>query len=361
MPTALDEMFMAESMTDRVRRFAEQSRERSFIGLYEGGGRLYPTTDTVKWEETRFSRDLAPISGPSSPSKATAKLGRTVRTAPMLKICEHVDLDWRLLKMARGEGSLLPDPAGMLNDNLLNLTNRVNRTRNYWAAKSVLTTNGSVDPGSFPNADISAAAMPLVYPVASLSAANSWALAGTKIRSEEINRLKLEYQQNTGFWPEIGMGSQALDNYFNGNTEFSEGLRGGSLAAQRAQSSYETGDGVRYGGMQWKFAHDYYAADATPDTEVDVIADQDLVAILPPQGQLSEVFTMAEGIQGIPTGMISKLGTAGFESLIAEVRGWYAFVSLIQGDPIGIRLHVGWCGMLIQKMQKGVLVFNMSP
>ena len=358
MPTALDEMFMAESMTGQVRRFAEQGNERNFIGLYEEGERLYPTTDVVKWDETRYSRDLAPITGPSSPSRATAKLGITVRSAPMLKICEHVDLDWRVMKMARGEGTAVPDPAGMLNNNLRNLTNRVNRTRNYWAAKSVLTTNGSVDPGAFPNADIASGAMPLVYPVASLSASNSWALPATKIRSEEINRLKLEYQQNTGFFPALGIGSEQLDNYLNANTEFSEAVRGGGLAAQRIQSSYETGDGVNYGGMQWKFAHDYYAADATPDTEVDVISDQDLVAILPANRR--DVFAIAEGIQGIPTGMISKLGTAGFDSLIAEVRGWYAYLELIL-NPIGLRLHVGWCGMLIQKMQKGVLVFNMTP
>lgn len=358
MPTALDEMFMAESMTGQVKRFAEQAQERNFIGLYEEGQKLYPTTDVVKWDETRYSRDLAPVTGPSSPTKATKKLGIITRTAPMLKICEHVDLDWRLMKMARGEGTLVPDPAGMLNNNLKNLTNRVNRTRNYWAAKSVLTTTGSVDPGAFPNADLPAGANPLVYPVATLGASNSWALAGTKIRSEEINRLMLEYQQNTGFWPALGIGSPNLDNYFNANTEFSEAVRGGALAAQRVESNYVRGEGVRYGGMQWKFARDYYASDATPDTEVDVIADQDLVAILPENR--ADVFAMAEGIQGIPTGLISKMGTQGFEALIAEVRGWFAYLELIM-NPIGLRLHVGWCGMLIQTMQKGVLVFNMSP
>src|SRR5688500_4273587 len=117
MSTALDEMFMAEAMSSVVRRFADQSEERSFIGVYEAGERLSPITDVVKWDEVRYSRDLAPITGPSSPSKATKPLGITERTGEVYAIKEHVDLDGRWLKMARGEGSMLPDPAGELNRN----------------------------------------------------------------------------------------------------------------------------------------------------------------------------------------------------------------------------------------------------
>lgn len=361
--TPFDALFMSETMTGTVRRFAEQSKERSYFGVYERGERIQTPTDTFKWDEIRYSRDLAPAMGPSSPTVATRKVGTKVRTGTVIKVGEHVDLDWRFMKQARGEGMLMPDPAAELARNLRNLVNRVMRTLNYWAAKSLLTTTGSVDPGAFPNSQIPTGAQTLDYPVATRNAGASWALPGTAIRSDEINPLKLAYLQNTGFYPGIGLGSDALDGYLNKNTEFSEFLRQGSAAARQAESSYVEGNGVRYGGMDWKFAHDFYATDASPDTAVDVIADGDLVAILPPESMWMDSFALVEGLQGVPTGQITRmatLGSANVDGLINETYGWAAYLEVI-GNPLGFRLHVTWCGMLVQKGVKHVLVFNTTP
>ncbi|HYE92705.1 MAG TPA: hypothetical protein VEA38_16870 [Terriglobales bacterium] len=361
MPTALDELFMAEAMTGSVRRFAEQSEERSFWKYYEGGERLSPVTDVVKWDEVRFSRDLAPVTGPNSPSKATKPLGIIKRTGELFAVKEHVDLDGRLLKMARGEGSTLPDPAGYLNANLLNLTNRAMRTLNLIACKSFLTTNGQVDLGAIANADIASGSFILTYPVNSANAAVSWAAASTKIRSTEINPLKLAYRKGTGFAPGIAIASDDVEGYLVGNTEATELLKNGSFAGRTLESSFmEGGNSVRYGGMEWRFARDQYYADATPDTAVDIPAATDLVAILPPENRHRECFALAEGIQLIPTGAIASLATGNPFSLIAETRGWFAYLELIT-NPIGVRLHVGYCGLPIQKVQKSVLVFNAIP
>lgn len=361
MPTTFDEMFMAETMTGLVRRFADQSRERSFIQVYEGGERLAPISDVVKWDEKRFSRDLAPITGPGSPTKATAPIGVKKRTGELLSIKEHVDLDARFIMMARGAGSLLPDPQGVLNDNLMNLTNRINRTKNYWAAKSLLTTNGVVDPGLFPNADLPSGAITYTYPVQALSASNAWSAPSTAIRSAEINRLKRIYERATGDKAGLAIASDVVEGYITGNEEITNFIRDGGLAARALETSYQEGGAVqRLGGLDFMFARDYYAADATPDTTVDVITDADLVAVVPERSRWREAFALAEGINLVPTGNISAMANGNPLQLIAETRGWAAYVELI-GNPIGLRLHVMWTGLLIQKMVNGVMVFNTTP
>jgi hypothetical protein len=364
MPTALDELFMAESMTGVVRRFADQSADRSFISVYEAGEQLQPVGDTVKWDEVRYSRGLAPIGGPSSPSKAFAPIGIKKRTGELLSISEHVDLDGRFVMMARGEGSLMPDPEGVLNSNLQNLTNRIQRTRNYWAAKSLLTSNGQVDPGAFPNADLPSGAIVYTYPVRAQSASASWALEATKIRSAELNPLKRDHKRNSGVPAGVVIASDAVEGYITQNTEVTNLIGGGSLAGRVVETTFEDrGGGLpRFGGLDWIFARDFYTTDAAPDTEVDVISDADLIAVLPERARWRDAFAQAEGVNLVPTGPISAMlaGGSAISKLIATTRGWAAYVELI-GNPIGIRLHVRWTGLLVQKIVDGVTVFNTTP
>lgn len=361
MPTALDDAMQAEVMSATVKRFADQAGDNSFMGPYLAGERqTVGAAGLLSWDEVRFSRQLAPITGPSSPSKAARQVGITKRYGRVLAIKQHVDLPWLNINAARGLGSLVSDPVSHLNNSLQDLTNRILRTRNYWASKSLLTTNGQVDPGAFPQSDIPASANVLTYPVQSASAVDSWALPATQIRSDEINPLKLAYRKKTGFNPGVVIGSDTLDGYLNGNVEFNEFLRNGGAAGRQAESSYQEGNGVRYGGMDWFFAHDTYATDAAPDTTVDVQADLDLCAVLPPQRQWRDSFLMAEGVQPVPTGAISSLGVAGATALIAEVTGFGAYVELIS-NPLGFRLHGFWCGLLVQKGVDHVLVFNTTP
>lgn len=361
MPTALDDAMQAEVMSAAVKRFADQSRDRSWLAPYDAGQKvMVGANGLVSWDEVRFSRDLAPITGPSSPSLAARATGTTKRYGRVLAIKQHVDLDWLSINAARGTGMLVSDPVSHLNNSLQQLTNRILRTKNYWASKSLLTTGGSVDPGAFPNADIPTGANALVYPSQSATAAVTWAAPSTPIRSTEINPLKLAYRKKTGFDPGVIIGSDNLDGYLAGNSEFTELVRNGDLGARIAQASYQEGSAIRYGGLEWRFAHDTYATDALPDTTVDVQSDLDKCAVLPPSSMWGESFMVAEGVQPVPTGAISSLGVQGATSLIAEVSGYGAYVELIM-NPLGFRLHGFWCGLLVQKGVDHVMVFDLVP
>lgn len=365
--TGLDELFMAETMTAMVTEHAEQSEERSFLQVYEGGDRILPMSDEFTYDEVTFSRGMAPVTGTQSPSKARKALGVQLRAGRVYAIKAHVDLPAPLLMMARGAGQTMPDPAGWLNANLRNLTNEVNRTKNYWAAQSLLAA--SVDLGGFPNTDVD---VTLTYPVETLSSTSAWSSAATKIRSAEINPLVRTYRRNTGFNPGMAIASDTVEGYITGNAEISNPVRGVPSLAQRAiESSYiDGGSLMRVGSVDFMFARDYYVTDAnqataegsddaTP-TVTDVITDTDLVSVLPPRSRWSECFATVEGRVFVPSGAITSAAVGNPLSLITESRGWASYLELV-ANPIGLRLHVAWHGSFVQKQRAAVLVYNTTP
>lgn len=376
----LDELFMAETMTATVEEFAEQSEERSFIEVYEAGDRILPAANVFTYEEISYSRGMAPVTGPDSPTKARTPIGVKDRAARIYAVKGHVDLPATLLAMIRGVGQQEPDPEGWLNRNLQNLVNEINRTRNFWAAQSILTSNGQVDLSAFPNTDFPAGGGPVLeYPVVAVNAANSWAQANTLIRSAEINPLKRTYRRNVGFNCGRAIASDTVEGYITQNTELSNAVNGVQTLAQRKiETSYlEGGSLMNVGGIDFRFDRDYYVTDAnqaaadaadSAATVTDVITDPDLVAILPPASRSMECFAVAEGRVFVPSGPVSAVlasadagrGGAGLFSLIQEVRGWAAWLELIM-NPIGVRLHVAWHGNFIQKRRRCVHVLNTTP
>lgn len=363
----LNELFMAETMTSQVEEFANQAEDTSFLQVYEGGEQIMPASNKFTYDEITYSRGMAPVTGTQSPSKAHKPLNVKLRAAQVYAIKEHVDLPAEILMMARGTGQSGPDPRGWLNKHLKELTNRVQRTRNFWAAQSLHAA--SVNLGNFPNSDL---AVTLTYPVETMSASSSWGVSTTKIRSAEINPIKRTYKRNCGFNPGIAFASDVVEGYITGNQEVSNTAnRVPTLAQQKLANSYMEGGGiVEFGGIQWNFVRDDYVTDANQETAddsddatptvTDVISDADLVPILPPRGRWSDCFAQAQGRVFVPTGAITSAATGNPFSLLAESRGWAAYLELLM-NPVGLRLHVVWHGNFIQKQRSSVLVFNTTP
>jgi hypothetical protein len=362
MSSPLQELFKPEAMGPLVQRFAEQSADRNFIAVYEEGQKILANIDgSFAYDEVRFSRDLAPIAGLDAQTESAAKMGRTKRTGSVVAIKEHVDLPARFLDAWNAPGKTVPDAAAVIAMELRNLTNRVQRTRNYWAAKSLLTQGGAVDLKDVPNSKL--ASWPLVYPVLDIDASASWATAATKIRSSELPRLKKTYQLASGMKAARILGSSDLEKHLLANDEISDIFNGSGLAGQILASNYDSqmaAGGINYGDLRWKFCHDHYATDAAPDTTVEVNADLDVFAILPDASMSPECFAIAEGVTYAPVGPIAGDLAAAPENLFRQIRGFGAYVTL-ETKPVGIRLHVVWSGMLVQKVQKAVGVFDASP
>lgn len=365
--TPLDELFMAETMTTMVEEFADQSEDHSYIGVYEAGEPILPTADDFIFKEVTYSRGMAPITGTQSPSKPHEPLGVKKRAGQVYAIKEHVDLPAPLLMMAQGKNADMPDPEGWLAGNLRNLTNRVQRTRNYWAAQSFLT--GSVDLANFPNADVPGSTV-LTYPVQTLSATNTWATPANAIRPQTAT-LHETYKRKTGFAAATAIASKSVEGYITNNTAISQTVdQVQTLAQRKIELSYlEGGSLIRFGGLDWRFVDDYYVTDAnersadaadTAATTTDMASDGDLVTILPPASRYFECFGQALGRVFVPNGLITSLAVGTPAGLFSELRGWYAYLELLM-NPIGLRLHVGWHGSLVQRRRNAVMVYNTTP
>lgn len=360
----LDALFMAEAMTAMVAtRFAPEVQEKEelhFLKVYEQGPKILPMTDVFAWKEKTFSRGMAPVTGPSSPTKSARALGETVRTGQVFSIAEHVDLDVRFLMMAKGLNAEVPNPQQEINDNLRNLVARIQRTKNYWAAQSFLASSGSVNLGAFPNADVPSGTT-LTYPIQSISALASWATAGTKIRSSEIPAAKRVYRRTCGMRAAYAIASDVVEGYITGNTELTTLAAGNPIAARIYENSLIDGDMLTVGGIDFEVARDFYvASDDSPTSVTDVISDTDLVALLPAPALWGECFTMAEGRNFVPSGPVSSLAAGNALSLIAETRGWAVWVSL-EHNPMRLVLHCKWTGNLVHTTQNAACRLNTTP
>ena len=357
------EIFFPEALGAVVRRFADQSANRNFIKVYEEGERILANVDgSFKYDEVRFSEDLAPITGMDSPSTSTAKPKVTKKVGTVVAIKTHSDLPARMLMSMNAPGANAPDAVRTLNAALQNNANRISATHNYWAAKSLLTQAGAVDLSAAPNAELLVGTE--TYPVLDIDAAAAWSTAGTKIRSSEINAMKKTYFQQNGFFPRRAKGSSKLDDYFAGNTELSGFLSGGSEAGRILARAFEAARGgdalLQLGGIAWEFVEDYYKLDSDADTAVSLFADLDVFALLPGAEMSQDVFGLVEGVEFIPADIEFSNVVGNPESMFTTQRGYYAFIERTT-DPVGLRLHSGWVGYLVQKRPKAVAVVDTSP
>lgn len=381
MDTVLDNLFMSEAMTGMVVRFAEQAGDLNFLAPYEAGSPLTTDVDTFAWDEQTYSRGMAPVAGPNAPTKARRALGYTTRTGRVFSIKEHVDLDVRFLAQARGVGSAVPNPGKTINDNLKNLTMRVLRTLNYWAAQSFTASGGAVDLGAFPNADIpSGGPGQMTYPIQSISVTEgAWSSAGTKIRSGNagtggINSHKRVYQRTSGLrWVEA-IASDVVEGYMMGNTELQSLAHDQPVSARILETSYQENGNFRFAGVNWNFARDFYVTEANEasgavTTTTDIISDTDIVAMLPDRSLWSECFLKVEGLNCLPAGPISQViaasaaggnGAAALSSMVTYTRGWGAWVTLSM-NPMRLTLHVQWTGCLVHKVKNAAGRLNTTP
>jgi hypothetical protein len=364
--TPLDEIFLAESMSATAERFAaEDDGETPFLECFEQDV-MRPIGDTYTWDEVVYSRGNAPVTGPNSPSRSTRPIGSIKRFGGFYAIKEHVDLDARFLLMARGDGSLMPNPAQELAKNIKNLVKRHRRTLNTWAARSFLSANGVVELDQIDNADVPAGT-DLTYPIQSISAGQgSWALPATPIRKDTTDMRRVA-QRVSGLSYAEAIASDVVEGYISENSKvvtLGNGIP--TLADRMIAASAEDGAVLRMGGLDWRYHRAFHVTEANEaagnvETTTDTITDTDLVAVLPERSRWGECFSKVEGVSLVPTGPLSQaLATGGVLAGIATVRG-LAIYATIEKNPMRIQLHAEQVVSLVHKVQKAAVRFNVTP
>lgn len=350
-------LFETVTLAKTVRRYATGAK-RPHTAIYQRGEKIVAPIagNTVGWKETRFSRDLARVTGPGSPTKAAQKPKQTPKSATLIDIKEHVDLppEWLyLLQNPDKVGDVAVDNArAQFADAMLQISNKIANTCEFICTKANL---GSLDLSAVPNSELSHT---ITYPVKSQAKVTSWAAATTKIRSAEIPALRDAYLKAAGFEAGRAVATKTVEGYITQNAEIANFLQGHSLAARALEASFAEGGALpTLGGLGWDFVNPHYALDATPDTTVDYQTD-DVVVVLPPEAMWSEAFAMGEGYEVVPAGPAFALGgPEAVGQLLIPIQGHWCYVEVVT-NPVLIRLHCGYKCLPIQKIPNAVMAFD---
>lgn len=354
---SFEALFLPQSLATAVRRFAAEV-EDPYLAEFEAGERLEPPGDAVHWDEVRFTRDLAPMVPPDSPSHARPSMKRTVRSGVLVDVKTHVDLSAREIAAMRAAGADSPRPAEKISDELANLTRSIMATKRYLAAQALVA--GSVDLSAVPNSQLTGT---LSYPIATASAAAAWSTTTTKIRSQEIPTMRQTYSRKAGLKADRALALKSVEEYLIANDEVSN-YGANSLGGAILTSAFADGSAPRFGGLTWFFADPHYALDSAPDTEVDSLsgANADKIVVLPEASARRDVFAIAEGLTYVPASVprFGDASPAGAAGMFQAERGFYAYAEQL-ANPVGVRLYAGWKGLLIVKLVNGVLSFDTTP
>lgn len=334
-----------------VKRFAENSDNRAFTEEFEGGDRsIKPPGNEFGWDEVRFSRDLAPLIGPTDEAPRKKRVFLRKRTGTMLDVGVSVELPPEVLFQMRRPGSMSGNAREKIDEELEDASIQVANTVEYVCTKAA---EGTVTPSTVPNSKLVSDA--ITFPVKTLSRSTSWAVDSTKIRSAEMNRLKDEFRKAAGFNAARCKTTKTVEGYVTQNTELAAWAQANPvIAANVLGRSFLEGGGIeRMGGLEFSFTGGHYAADATPDTAVDFLT-ADIISVWPKESMRKEVVGMVDGISHVPAGPVfGDISSAA--AAIREVRGYYAYWEL-KGRVLV--LHVGRKFMPIVKMQNGIMAFD---
>jgi hypothetical protein len=344
------------AMQGVVKRFAsidQTGYNRVFTPEFEGGERKQPDGDAFGWSEIRFSRDLAPLTGPNDPFPRKKRLVVRERTGGMVDVKVSVEFPPEILHKMRAPGSMSQNAQEVIDNELEDCGIQVGNTVEYVCTKA---TTGSVDPAAVPHSMLKTD--PITFPVKALAALQTFANPATNIRSTEMNRIKDEFLKAAGVPAARFISTKTVEGYITGNAELQKWAAANpTIAANVLGSSYQEGGGIeRIGGLRARWVGAHYADDATPDTAVDYMTADHMV-VLPAEGLRKEVMGMADGVSFVPCGLVAG-DLASAVNAVRPVRGFYAYWEL-KGTLL--ILNVGRKFMPFIKCQNGVMLFDTVP
>lgn len=353
--TSLEDLLSVDTLTGLVRTFADQADNRSCTSLFAQYARpLLPAGESVSWDQVEFSRHLAPIAGPTSPHTRAKLLGVRKRSSAMAMIKVYKDLPASHLFLTRAPGTNVQDAEAILTAELEDLANLIANTKEFLACGALLGKI-EVDPQKIPGSDM---AFEVAFGVPEDKAANSWADPNTKIRSEELGKLKDAYKNQSGVRAEIVITEPNVEGYLTKNLDIRE-LAKDALGLTILTNMNRQGVNPQWallGGLNFRFTDGSYKPEGGPITRY---FPADHLLVLPAEARLSQILGWAEGKVHVPGGSIFA-GPQAATSLIRELRGSYAYAE-VRTDPMGIRIYAGWYGLPVVLNPIAILKFKVTP
>ena len=352
MPDVIDELFRTTAVSGSVSRFLGDMDDPA-VALYEAGDKLNPPGDAVKWDEERYTRGIATTAGPDSPTKQAKKPQITPRTSSVVYVKEHVDIKAREAHQLRAAGQDNPDAQQVVTKALRNLAKRIFGAKRYMAWK---TLQGTLAFASMPNSEL-AHSVDWSANSVSMSKTAAWNLAATKIRSTELGLMRRQFKKKVGLPARRALATTTLEDYLIANTEaqaFMANMAGAQVLTDGTRE--QKAELIRrFGGIDWKFADEHYALDASEDTETD-LQTSDEIFFLPSEEEDEDIFFRAEGLNYLPSGPVIA-GSPNVAALTTVVRGAWVYVEVVT-NPLTYRIHGGWTGLYGLKRTNSYMRFD---
>ncbi len=351
----MSDLLSVNTLTGLIKSFADQADNRAATDLFRKHGRpLLPLGDSVSWEELKYGRHLAPVSGPESPHTRARRLGVAKRSSAMATIKVYKDLPASYLFLSRAPGQSAQDAEMLLTVELEDMANLIANTKEYLAT-GALVGKVVVNPQAIPGSDLT---FEVDFGNHATKAQKSWADPGTAIRSDELPHLKKLYKDEAGHSAEIVLGSTGIESYLVKNPDVRELIKE-SLGAQVLQNLPINGVSPafeRVASMRWRFVDGVYRPEGGAVTSY---FPNDTLVVLPGEGKLPQVLGYAEGRVHVPGGGPFAKPEAALD-MIKELRGYYAYAEL-RTDPLGVRVFAGWTGLFVVLCPSAVMNFKVTP
>jgi hypothetical protein len=358
MATDYERLFGVRSLNGKVEAFAKDViRTNVFSSKFMAGRPLMAEDGTCEWDEIQFSRALAPVTGHAAQFPEGTELSKINRRSAVAHIKRSKRINPYKIHYERAPGSLRPDAAVYVENELRDAMGEIAATLEYMAAKSLLGTL-TVNSTNIPD---STQAFTLSYSPNTFTAGTTWATNTTKILSVEIPALKQDFEQTSGLSPAQVITGGTVEGYIVQNTEitnFATSQMGERFLVNAGAQRGPMLGGLRIGNLDWTVTEAGYVPSGGSFTRFLSTTDEGIV--LPADSELRDVLGWAEGRGMIPAQQYGPASSAAQLIAPAPQTGWYAY-AMLEGNGPFIKLCVGYVGLPVVMRPDAVCVLNAVP
>ena len=349
-----EDLLADDTLTGLVARFADHATEHACTGLFQASARpLRPGGSTASWDEVRFGRHLAPVTGPESPHPRAEPLGVVRRQCALASIKLYKDVPAAHLFLdPTPDEDVRRRAETLLAQELLDLGTLIANTREYLAASALL---GRIDVNerTVPGSDV---AFTVEFGNRRARALTPWSDPNTRLRSAELLRLKRLFKDEAGRRAGVALTEPGVDSAFVQNEEL-KAYAARKLGAEILANLELTGTNPQWeglAGLSWRFTDGTYRPEGGAVTRY---FPRETVVVLPEAERLKDVLGWAEGRVFVPRGPRHVLDVQLVTDAVRERRGVYAYAE-VRTDPCAIRIYAGWTGLPVVLDPSAVLVYR---
>lgn len=350
--TAFERVFGVRSLNGApVEKYAEDTFGGHFQDKFTMHGRNHGADmdkNTVEFDVISYPKDAAPITDRDAPATLEKPTDRQNKISFLAYIKLKKFLPASRVFGSRGPGELKSNAAAVVAAEQKASLKRINTTREVMAAKVL---QGSFDASAV-GSDVS---FTLDFPVATRTAATTWANAGTDLIADEIPLTKSAYYDSCRMEAKQVIVDRNTRGYIRKNTSIQTflappGIKGSAVAFASDRIVGPAVDNWQLNGLDWQVNEAGYDLGGALTRYLP--ADKSIW--LPGDDELDNVLGYAEGWGDIPKQAIGNgAGVIGK----APQPGVFSYATC-EESPVGINLYTGWVGLFFVTFPEAVLLLT---